>query len=50
MKMFFFFLQADPLFFLLMFCMFKYSYNKIYTNEYLNRDIVVYLKYDVKFT
>ncbi len=31
-------------FFLLMFCMFKYSYNKIYTNEYLNRDIVVYLK------
>ncbi len=23
---------------------------KIYANEYLNRDIVVYLKYDVKFT
>ncbi len=25
------------------------SYNKIYINEYLNRDIVVYLKYDIKF-
>ncbi len=43
-----------------MFYMFRYkkyvnnmcymSYNKIYTNEYLNRDIVVYLKYDVKFS
>ncbi len=29
--------------------MFRYSYNKINTNEYLNRDIVVYLNYDVKF-
>ncbi len=46
----FFCLQADTLFFLLMSCMFRYSYNKIYINEYLNRDIVVYLKYDVKFT
>ncbi len=34
----------------LMFRLFVYSYYKIYTNEYLNRDIVVYLKYDVKFT
>ncbi len=25
-------LQAETLFFLLMFCMFRYSYNKIYTN------------------
>ncbi len=25
-------LQVDTLFFLLMFCMFRYSYNKIYTN------------------
>ncbi len=43
-------LQADTLFFLLMFCMFRYLYNKIFTNEYLNREIVVYLKYYVKFT
>ncbi len=46
----FIYIQADTLFFLLMFCMFRYSYDKIYTNGYLNRDIVVYLKYDVKFT
>ncbi len=26
------------------------TYNKIYINEYLKRDIVVYLKFDVKFT
>ncbi len=43
-------LQADTLVFVLVFCMLRYSYNKIYTNEYLNRDIVVYLKYDVNFT
>ncbi len=42
-------LQADTMLFILMFYMFRYSYNKIYTNEYLNKDIVVvYLKYDVK--
>ncbi len=29
--------------------MFRYLYNKIYTNQYLNRDIVEYLKHDVKF-
>ncbi len=27
-------LKADTLFFLLMFCMFRYSDSKIYTNEY----------------
>jgi len=27
-----------------MFCMFRYSYNKIYTNEYLNRDNSITLK------
>ncbi len=43
----FYCLQADTLFFILMFCMFRYIYDKIYTNEYLNRDIIVYLKYDV---
>ncbi len=43
----FYCLQADTLFSILMFCMFRYIYDKIYTNEYLNRDIIVYLKYDV---
>ncbi len=38
-------LQPDNLFFLWMFCMFRYSYNNIY--KLINRDIVVYLKYDV---
>ncbi len=41
-------LRADTLFLLLMFCMFRYITK--YTNKYLNMDIVVYLKNDVKFT
>ncbi len=42
-------LQADTLFFLMVFCVFRFSYNKIY-KLIPNRDIVVYLEYDIKFT
>ncbi len=49
-SLFFIYETRDTLLFILMFCTFRYSYNKIYTNVYLNRDIIVYLKDEVKFT
>ncbi len=44
------FVYKQILFFLLMFCMFRYSYNIVLLYVIMLYYIVVYLKYDVKFT
>ncbi len=43
-------LQADTLLFILMFLYADIHITKYYIYKLINRDIVVYLKYDVKFT